>query len=396
MAEAPATLEDDLGKAFDGESVDTNVDTPVGGDIPDSGGVEEAAEAKSDERPRDEHGRFIKSDGAVNEAAGKTADNGENAAPADKPAVDEVAGADKAGEEKAQDIAQADLPPSTYTTAAKAAYLALPKDSPLRADIKKREADFQKGISQYKQAAEAGTRLMNEIQPYMGIIQSEGGTPERAVKSLLQTAYQLRTGTPQQKGQLVMQIAQQYGADLSQFIRQPQTGQDGQPAQFDPQSLTPVVSQLLSPLEQKINQIEGRFMTAQQQREQAEQQEALGRIEAFRSAADAKGQPLHPYFDDVRDMMAGLLGSGNAQDLNQAYEMACRAHPEVSKALTAAQQQAQEAQRLENAKRRAAEASRAKVVNASGQGGVGIASPRSNSLEDDLGALYDSQVGARV
>lgn len=388
MAEA-LSLAEELSKGFDDAEPAVVESAVVDGGSPD---VSEAAanesnaaqpEAKSDGegRKRGPDGKFVKS-------AGDT-----EAEPAGQPDPAKPAEGQPAETQEVSNVV--DLPPSTFTAAAKAAYQALPKDSPLRADIKKREADYQRGISQYKQAAEQGSSLLAEIQPYMGIIQSEGGTPQRAIKQLLNTAYQLRSGTPQDRGRLVMQIAQQYGADLSQFISPQQT--EGQTQQFDPRTLTPLVQQLVNPLAQEFQQFKTQFMTAQQQREQAEQQAAEASIEQFRNAADSQGNAKHPYFENVRALMADFLNQGHAQTMEQAYEMACRAHPEVSAAVMSEQTQRQEAQRLAEAKRKALEARNASSVNATGQGGVGTADITPQSLRDSLSSAYDAMTGgARV
>ena len=383
MAEV-LSLAEELSKGFDESNEPAVVDAPdIDSGSPDVSAPEgqptEAAKpVEGDGRRRGPDGKFI--------AGGET-----------EPATQQTE-ASKPEEVQQTETPQevvVDLPPSTFTAAAKAAYQALSKDSPLRADIKKREADYQKGISQYKQAAEQGNSLLAEIQPYMGIIQAEGGTPQRAIKQLLNTAYQLRSGTPQQRGQLVMQIAQQYGADLSQFIS-PQNV-DGQAQQFDPRTLTPLVQQLVNPLAQEFQQFKTQFMSAQQQREQAEQQAAEASIEQFRTAADPQGNAKHPYFENVRPLMADFLNQGHAQTMEQAYEMACRAHPEVSAAVTSAQTQQQEAQRLVDAKRKAQEARNASSINATGQGGVGTADITSQSLRDSLSTAYDAMAGgARV
>lgn len=392
MPEAALSLAEELSKGFDDAEPAVVESAGVDGGSPDVSAAPEAstettatAPANGAERTRGPDGKFAKS--AADSSAGVV---GESTDPA-KPAEGQQAQAPE-GQEVNNVV---DLAPSTFTPAAKAAYQALPKDSPLRADIKKREADYQKGISQYKQAAEQGGSLLAEIQPYMGVIQAEGGTPQRAIKQLLHTAYQLRSGTPQDRGRLVMQIIQQYGADITPFYGSPPA--EGQQPAFDPQAIAPMVQQLLSPHLQRIEQFESKFMTAQQQREQGEQKAAEASIEQFRTAADPQGNAKHPYFENVRPLMADFLDKGHAQTMEQAYEMACRAHPEVSAAVTSIQTQQQDAQRLAEAKRKAQEARNASSINATGQGGVGTADISSQSLRDSLSSAYDAQAGgARV
>lgn len=383
MAEAATlSLAEELSKGFDDEP--GTVDSAGAADTGGAGGdvVADVADAQPDlesdaeGRQRGPDGKFLKADDKP-DTVGQPA--------AGDPAKPE----DQAQETQGSNVI--DLAPSTFTVQGKAAYNSLPKDSPLRAEIKKREADYQSGIEKYRKDADTGRSLMSEIQPYMAIINAEGGTPQAAIKSLLNTAYLLRTGSPQEKGQLVMRIAQEYGADISQFMGARTTEQ---PQGFDPQAVAPVVNQLLQPHLQRFEQFQNQLLTAQQRQEQEASQAANAEVETFRTAVAANGQPEHPYFDDVRDWMAGFIQSGHARTIKDAYDMACRAHPEVSKVIASEQMRSQEAQRLAEAKRRAEEARRASTLNASGQGGAGISGSETRTLSDELAEAYDRSVGA--
>lgn len=369
------SLRDELADALD--SGDTNAELPAKAEAAEP--VTQAEEPAAD-RTRDEKGRFL----------GKQADaKQEQEATADAQQAPVQPAAQQA-EQAQQQQPGVDLPPSTWTVAAKAEYAKLPEV--VRAEIKKRERDMQQGITQYKAAAEFGSKLSEVVKPYEPMIRAKGGSVDGVISNLLSTAYALNTGTPQERGALLMKAAEQYGADLSPWLNKGQQ-QAAQGNGIDPNALAPIVQQLLQPHLQRIEQFQGQFTTAQQQREQAEQQEHARRIEAFRSATDEKGQAKHVYFDNVRGLMASFIESGNATSLEQAYEMACRAHPEVSQQLAANQRQAEEARRLGEQRRLAEDAKRANTANASGQGGVGIAGTSKLSLRDELAAQLE---GARI
>lgn len=186
-----------------------------------------------------------------------------------------------------------------------------------------------------------------------------------------------------------MQIAQRFGADLSQFTGQKQD-QSGQ-QEFMPQ-IQQYVQQLVSPHLQRIQTWEQSQQTAQQQREQQMQQETMSQIEAFQNATAEDGSPKHVYFENVRPLMSSYFASGQAQNLEQAYEMACWANPEVRAALQADMQRSAESQRLEEAKRKSVEAKKA-GFNVSGQGGVGISGSTQTSLRDELSSQLESAMG---
>ena len=232
---------------------------------------------------------------------------------------------------------------------------------------------------------------MREFQPYEAMIRAEGGTPAGAISDLLGTAYRLRTETPQNKGRLVMQIAQQYGADLSEFINRPATEQQ-QEGQQDLSQVQQMVQQLVAPHLQKIQQWEESQTTAQQQQQQLVEMEVNNAIQAFQSATNEDGSPKHLYFENVRPLMSTYFANGQAETLEQAYDMACWANPEVRATLQAEQQRSAEAKHLEEAKRKAREARNA-GFDVSGQGGAGIDGATSNSLRDELRAQFQ---GGRV
>lgn len=282
-------------------------------------------------------------------------------------------------------------PPSTWSAGAKAIFATLPEVA--RKEIAKREADYSRGIQIHAEKAKIADTLMREIQPYEAMLRAEGSTPDRAIASLLRSAYVLRTASPQQKGELIMQIAQQYGADLSQ-IAGPRAQPEGQ--QQDLSQVQQMVQQLVAPHLSKIQQWEQQQTQAQQQQAWQMEQEISSQIAAFQSATNEDGSPKHLYFENVRPLMSAYFANGQAKDLEQAYEMACWANPEVRAALIADQQSKAEAQRLEEAKRKAGNA-RAAGFNVSGQGGVGIAGATQSSLRDELAAQLDGALGtARV
>lgn len=376
MADEELTLRQELQKNFKGDETTEQV---VEETTEKAAPVEETKEVKEVQKGKDEKVRVAKKE----EAKETKKETKQEAVQEVKEEVKEEVAKPVETTEVKEITEQVDLPPSTWTAQAKAEYNKLPEV--IRQEVKKRETDMQKGILQYKQAAENGSRVLNEIQPYLPLIQSEGGTPELAIKQLLNTAYRLRTGTAQERGQIVMQIAQQYGADLSQFTGEQET--DPQVAQIET-----LVNKALQPRLQELDQVKTTLLTSQQQKQQEEQTEAQNQIEAFQNATDEKGNPKHIYFDNVRAIMSSLWDSGTANTLEQAYEMACRAHPEVSVTLSSEQKKSEDAQRLEEARQKAKDAKQAKIANAEGEGSAGDGA-QERTLREELQANFR---GARI
>lgn len=56
-------------------------------------------------------------------------------------------------------------------------------------------------------------------------------------------------------------------------------------------------------------------------------------LEMFGRQTDSEGNLLHPYFEEVRDELIGLLNSGTLQDITSAYESALWLNPQVREKL---------------------------------------------------------------
>lgn len=373
-----ASLAEELGAALDGVELpagegvaETTVDTGT-----------ESAPVESTGTGRDEHGRFI----------GKTAE-ADPAAPVaqDQAAVDPAKPADPAAAVDPQakaDARAAAAPPATWSAGAKAIYASLPEIA--RKEIAKRETDYARGIQQYAEKAKVADSFMREAQPYEAMLRAEGSNPVAALSAFLQQAYTLRSATPQERGRLIMETAQKFGADLSPYLGQ-QAEQPGGQTQ-DLSQVQALVQQLVAPHLRKIQQWENSQATAQQHQEQQMEQEISSQITAFQSATNEDGSPKHLYFENVRPLMSAFFANGQAKDLEQAYDMACFANPEVRAALIADQHRAADAQRLEEAKRKTGQAKSASF-NPTGQGGIGIAGATQSSLRDELAAQIDAATG---
>jgi hypothetical protein len=230
-----------------------------------------------------------------------------------KPDVEPAAPtADESPAEIKEDLAEAKpvakhKAPEGYTPAFKEKWASLPDD--IQAEISKREEDFHKMVTAKDGELNLGKEMKEVISPYMPIIQAEGGTPATAVRDLLNTAYVLRKGTPEQKLAVVQTVCEQYGIDLSAAMQ-------------EKEYVDPTISQL----QQEINRLktvanpDAMFKQLQERQERDNIQKEAN---AFAS------NPEHKYFEKVRPFMASFLGEGVAKDYKEAYDMACYAHPEI-------------------------------------------------------------------
>jgi len=268
--------------------------------------IEAPAEA-TDDRPRDEAGRF---------------------APKEAPVE-----AQEPSEPKPQRKY-----PSSWKRELEPVYRRLEADPELAAvldEVERREGDFHKGVEQYKSKAQFAEAMEKAISPYMATIQSMGASPDYAVQSLLAADHRLRYGTPTDKAQAMQQLAQFYGIDLGAVPQQAQTD--------------PTIDALQRELYQLRHQVQQQF----QQHEQVSEAQILSDIDAFK--ADK------PHFETVRKAMAAMIQAGEAANLQEAYDKAVWAHPEIRTSLIEQQRKADEAKRKEEAQRAAAAAKSAAV-----------------------------------
>ncbi|KKB61545.1 hypothetical protein WM40_22660 [Robbsia andropogonis] len=254
--------------------------------------------------------------------------------------------------------------PESWSAAEKTVWEKIPPEA--QAAIARREADIHRGFEKMGQDAAAGRKFNEAINPYLPIIRAEGGDPVRAVSDLLNTAYVLRTATPERKVALFNQIAQQYNVDLSQVAQY-------QPRQVDPEVLH---------LRQQLEQVQGHLAGQHQEQVQHTQAEINRQIQAFSS------DPKNEFFDQVREHMGVLIANNLASNLEQAYEQACYANPEVRSMLEQRSAAAAEAKRQEDARVKA-NAKRRAGSSINGSPGANVPSPAGNqnlSLRDELRA----------
>lgn len=285
---------------------------------------------------------------------------------ADASGEGEEAAGDDSGQQEQQE-AQTFRPP--WKKAALAEWDKLPDIA--RKEIERREADFHKGIEQYKAGAQSSQEWERITQPFMATIQSFGVTPQVAAAELFKADHLLRYSQTPQKVQMLLKIAGDYGVDLQTLANgiQQHAGEQvwQQQNPVDPR---------LQQLQQQVGQLTQQITNSQQQAAAAEHSAIDGEIAAF--AAD----PDHEHFGILQQDMALLLQNGRAKNLDDAYEMAMRQNPQTYQIWLAQQQQGWDAQR----KAKVAQAKRAGANNVrpNGRSTVPSGAPSNETMEQTL------------
>ena len=199
-----------------------------------------------------------------------------------------------------------------------------------------RDADYEKGISQYKTRDAEARAITEQFAPYEWILRNEGTTPAQAIAPLLQTAALLRTGTPAQKSQAVAHMIQQFQIPIDQV-----SAHLGGTAPIQQDSHYNDLAQQVQQLTQHITQ-------QQYQAQKSNENRALSVIQQF------AGDPANMHFEAVSDRMLQLLQAPQVlgdtsqmterEKLQLAYDTAVRLDPQLAQSLYAQQQQQSQAQ----------------------------------------------------
>lgn len=372
--EAPS-MDDALAAALDGldktdtpsevEASTADPDETVEGETGEEG-KETEGEGKEDKegdegRERDEHGRFKPKAKEGKEATGGQIAEQQAAAAEQPPAEQLVNG---------KDIAK---PPGSWTPEAATEFAKLPEN--VRKEIHKREEDFHKGIEQYRGAAQFGTDMAKQFQPYQKMLEATRIAPSDLVHAALQFEYTVRTGTPEQKLQIIHDLAKAYGVNLTG-----EAEDEGEPA--DPRFVSLI--EKVNGFETKLAEKERQEQEAKQREEQAERERIRSDIAAFAS------DPKNEFYGQVKDDMLQIIKSGQGADLRDAYDKAIWINPVTREKLIAKQREAER----KSAAERAAAAKKANQTNVVPRATPPGKATGKGTLDEALGSAIDTALAS--
>lgn len=295
---------------------------------------------------------------------------------ADKPAAPSAnAGAAQPGAQEGTTVTHPSVPkaPDSWSAPMKEKFPTLAPE--VQAYIAQRETDMNKKFTTQDEDRNFGKRVKDTLSPYMATIVQEGGTPEKAINELFRTSLVLRSPNTAMRQQALQQIAKQFNIPLGVPVQQ---------GQQNPQ---------FNSLQQRLDRIEQATQAEVQQRQSQEGAQINGLVEAFAA------NPENVHYEAVKPKMAALLNSGQAKDLQDAYDQATWADPEIRSTLTAAQIKAADEKRITEAQAKTDVAKRAAVSVVGGPGGAipaQNASGSSESLRDTIRANLRAAQGGRI
>jgi len=248
-------------------------------------------------------------------------------------------------------------------------------DPKLAEYLSQREQEFAKGVSTYKQEWDQAKPLVDAVAPFMPILQQHNIKPNEWISNLGHAHQALVMGSPEQKLSMFLKLAQDYQVPLESLFAQ---GQDGR-VYFNPQ-----VQPYQAPQapQQDMRRVVQELLFEQQ---------ATQEIQQFSKRGD------FPYFEQVRETMAGLLQQGLVDDLESAYHAALRMprHSDLYEQAQAKQREADEQRKRDEAAKAAANA-RAKAVSVKSSTPTGpVTSADGKGLRSTIEKAFD-EYSARV
>jgi hypothetical protein len=311
-------------------------------------------EAERNERLRDKAGKFATEKNAVKPE--QTPEKG-LAKPADAEAP------------KPEDDGKPALrPPPGWSPTAKAAFDKLPAE--VKQAVANREEEVNRGFAKFQ--------AYKPIDRYMQMAEQSGTTLDKALENYVGIENRLRQDFPAG----VAELCQRQGVHpvaLAQAIlaRHGVAPSNGAAGETQAHQTAPSVD--LSPVMQKISALES-FI---------EQQQTQGvQTEIQRFASD----PKHAFFENVKTVMGRLINSGQADDLDDAYDQACWANKEIRELLIKQQSAPTPSANAADAVQRAKAAAKA-TGGAPSAGFKPNAGTEGGSVRDTIRAAVNAQRG---
>ena len=250
--------------------------------------------------------------------------------------------------------------PISWTAEQKAKWASLPPDT--QAYIAQRDKESHEAISRAGQQIKAFEPIGKVIEQFSHVFQKNGLQPHDGIARMMAVNEMLESNPRA----AIAEIARAYGVNL-----QGETEQDASPE-----------NARVAELEAKLAKVESHLTAQQRSQLQAENNALAREIADF-----AKDKP---HFESVRKVMAGLMSSGAAETMQDAYDKAIYADPTIRQSLQVDAQRAAEDKRKADEAERVAKARKAAGVNVKSSPGQ---SNQTKTLDDDLREIARKHYG---
>lgn len=188
--------------------------------------------------------------------------------------------------------------------------------------VRNLERGYQKKFDNIADISKEHDQIVGLLQPFDNEITASGQTRTDVIRSLVNAQQLLMTNPAAGLSQLVQQFGgQQAQAIVRQLAQQHGIVQEASSQAYaDPEILA---------LQNQVNTLSGHLQQNETNALATRTAEARNQINLFAEATDEAGNKLHPHFDKVETVMGRMITSGLASDMNDAYERAVYADPNI-------------------------------------------------------------------
>ena len=342
---------------------------------------EPAVQPERAERARDEQGRFRPKE--ETRQAEPPKGRSRQSAPAELEPVESAAKVAKP--DAAVKADPVDNVPASFKPGLLEDWKAVPRT--VREEIHRREAEQYALLEQTKGWRAELQQIQQAIQPYQAIMQAEGGSPASSLRNYLQAATLMRNGTLLAKAQWIAKLTRTFTAQehlglLDQAVAAEFGVNGAQAPTQEPQGYRQPQQEFRDP---RVDQWEATW----KQQQQMEWQQGFQEAQAEKDSWVTERQP--EFLPWVKNRMATLLETaardGEELGFDEAYDAACRTHPEVRKILIQREEAARAAPNPVQRSRRASVSLRPQGAVAPNTGSEG------NSRRSDIEEAWDAVMG---
>jgi hypothetical protein len=234
---------------------------------------------------------------------------------------------------------------------------------------KEMEASFTKKSQNLSEEMKFLKTFKDKLTPFEPYLRQNNIDPLNAFENLLATEMKLRNSSPEEKANLLRQLALDYGA------------------QYNPQDPDQPIDYQQQAYANELYSIKETLKRIEQDKINSEQNYYQKTIESFSSSKDENGKPKHPYFEDVKSDMAMLLSAGRAETLEEAYNQSIFLNPSLRNDIIV--RQSNNERRIADKKVKNEAAKRAGFnIKSSGTASM-IDQPKELDLRGALSQIYD-------
>ena len=258
-------------------------------------------------------------------------------------------------------------------------------DADSRKWVLERVSGSDKAVTEAKQTAAKYEALEKVIAPYRDAWARDGMTEDQAIRQLTS----LSTYAATKPAEFLQWFAQQRGINLAELA----SAATAQPGEQDPDTDDPVVLAVrrenaalrkhIEDLGGRVDKVASTFEDRQQQEQFFNQQRAQTEIQKFAEEKGDDGSLKHPHFNQLTTEIGIYLSNGLAENLQEAYDRACRANPDVWAKIEMSRKATESREQAKRDRGKAAAASKA-GSSVTGQPGARSEPTFTGDLHEDL------------